>query len=114
MRKLAGQLGNEIEAEHHRSKWPAVVMVLILLLGLGPLALEGIALSVGTWKEFLGSGDTVKTPLLDGVQDSLKDMKDIFWSQVTPWFRSMSADPKMVLPAAAIVMVMAMLMLRRN
>jgi len=114
MRKLAGQLGSEIQVEHHRSKWPSVLMALILLLGLGPLALEGIALCVGTWKEFLGVSGNVKTPVLDGVQDSLNDMSDIFWSQITPWFRSMPWDPKMVLPVAAVVMVMAMLMLRRN
>jgi hypothetical protein len=114
MRKLAGQLGSEIQVEHHRSKWPSVLMALILLLGLGPLALEGIALCMSTWKEFLGIADNVKTPVLDGVRDSLNDMRDIFWSQITPWFRSMPWDPKMVLPVAAVVMVMAMLMLRRN
>ena len=59
-------------------------MALILLLGLGPLAVEGIALCVGTWKEFMGVSDNVKTPALDGVQDSLNDMSDIFWSEITP------------------------------
>ena len=114
MRKLAGQLGSEMEVERHRSKWPSVLMALILLVGLGPLALEGIAVCVGNWKEFLGVSGNVKTPVLDGVQDSLNDARDIFWSQITPWFRSIPWDPKMVLPVAAVVMVMAMLMLHRN
>jgi len=114
MRKLAGQLGSEMEVEHHRSKWPSVLMALILLVGLGPPALEGIALGVGAWKEFLGVSGNVKTPVLDGVQDTLNDVRGIFWSQITPWFRSMPWDPKMVLPIAAVVMVTAMLMLRRN
>ncbi len=114
MRKLAGQLGSEIAVERHRSKWPSVLMALILLLGLGPLALEGISHCVGNWKEFFGIADNVKTPVLDSVQDNLNDIRDIFWSQITPWFRSMPWDPKMVLPAAAVVMVLAMLMLRRN
>jgi hypothetical protein len=114
MRKLAGQLGSETENDQPRAKWPAVLMALILLLGLGPLALEGLVLCIGTWKEFLGISGNVKTPSLDAVQDSLNSMKDVFWSQITPWFRSMPWDPKMVLPTAAVVMVVAMLMLRRN
>jgi len=114
MRKLAGQLGSEIPVEQHRSKWPSVLMAVILLLGLGPLALEGIALCTSTWKEFLGIADNVKTPVLDGVQDSLNDMRDFCWTQITPWLRSMPWDPKIVLPIAAFVMVMAMLMLRRS
>ena len=90
MRKLAGQLGSEMEVERHRSKWPSVLMALILLVGLGPLALEGIAVCVGTWKEFLGVSGNVKTPVLDGVQDSLNDARDIFWSQITPEWRFLS------------------------
>ena len=69
MRKLAGQLGSEIQVEHHRSKWPSVLMALILLVGLGPLALEGVALCMGTWKDFLGIAGNVKTPILDSIQD---------------------------------------------
>ena len=89
-------------------------MALILLVGLGPLALEGGALCVANWKEFMGVSADVQTPVLDGVQDRLHDLSDIFWSEITPWFRSLPWDPKMVLPAAAVVMAMAMLMLRRN
>ncbi len=114
MRKLAGQLGSEIPVEHHRPRWPGVLMALILLLGLGPLAIEGIALCVSEWKEFLGIADNVKTPVLDGFQNNLNDIQDIFRSQITPYLSSMPWDPKMVLPVAAVVMVMAMLMLRRN
>ena len=62
----------------------------------------------------MGVAGEVKTPVLDGVQDSLNEMRDTFWSQIAPWFRSMPWDPKLVLPVAAVVMVVAMLMLRRN
>ena len=114
MRKLAGQLGSEVEVLHHRSKWPLVLIVLILLAGLGPLALEGSALLVGTWKEFLGVNCNVKTPLLDSLQDNLNDMNGEVMREVRHWFSSMPWDPKLVLPTAAVVMVLAMLMLRRN
>jgi hypothetical protein len=114
MRKLAGQLGSETEVAERRSRWPAVLMALILFVGLGPLAIEGASMCLGTWKEFMGVSNNVKTPVLDGVQDGLNDVRDLIWGQITPWFRSMPWDPKFVLPAAAVVMAGAMLMLRRN
>ena len=89
-------------------------MVLILLLGLGPLALEGVTLLIGTWKEFLGVSCNVQTPLLDSLQDNLNDMNGEVTRHFRQWFNSMPWDPNMVLPVAAVVMVVAMLMLRRN
>ena len=114
MRKLAGQLGSEVMEEHRRPRWPLVLVVLILLVGLGPLALEGAAVLVGTWKEFLGVSCNVRTPLLDSLQDNLNDMNAETTRQIHHWFNSMPWDPNMVLPVAAVVMVVAMLMLRRN
>ena len=113
MRKLAMQLGEDLQEERHRSRIPLLVVGLILLLGLGPLALEGGAVCLANWKEFMGISADARTPLLDDIQDRLHDAKDLFWSEITPWFRRLPWDPKMVLPAASIVMALAMLMLRR-
>ena len=68
---------------------------------------------MANWKEFMGVSANVRTPVLDGIQDRLHDLSDTFWGEITPWFRRLPWDPKMVLPAAAVVMAMAMLMLRR-
>jgi hypothetical protein len=114
MRKLAFQIGAEITEERRRSRWPLVLLSLFLLVGLGPLALEGGAICAANWKEFLGvSSASASTPVLDHVQGSLQDANDFFWSQVTPLFRSLPWDPKRVIPAGALVMAVAMLMLRR-
>ncbi len=113
MRKLAGQLGSEMDVEHRRSRWPLAIMALILVVGLGPLVLEGTCLCVGMWKEVLGVAADVRTPVLDGVQDEMHELTDCFWGEVTPFFRSMPWDPKIVVPAASVIMVLAMLLLRR-
>ena len=113
MRKLAFQLGDSLQEERRRSRLPLIVVGLILLVGLGPLALEGGAICMANWKEYMGVSADVRTPVLDGIQDRMHDLSDTFWIEITPWFRRLPWDPKMVLPAASVVMVVAMLMLRR-
>jgi hypothetical protein len=113
MRKLAFQLGPDIQEEKRRSRLPLVFVALLLLIGLGPLALEGGAICLAKWKEVMGVSANVRTPVLDELQERLHDLSDTFWLQVTPWFRRLPWEPKMVLPAAAIVMAAAMLLLRR-
>jgi hypothetical protein len=115
MRKLAFQVGVDVTTEERRrSRWPRVLLILFLLIGIGPLALEGGAICLANWREFMGvSSTSANTPVLDQVQESLHDMNDGLWRQVTPWFRRLPWDPQRVIPAAALVMAVAMLMLRR-
>jgi hypothetical protein len=113
MRKLGMQLGHDLQVERRRSKVPLCLFVVFVTVGLGPLALEGGSICLSNWKEVMGVSSSVRTPALDNVQAHLDSMKDAFWDQVTPYFRRMPWDPKMVLPAAAVVMAVAMLMLRR-
>jgi hypothetical protein len=113
MRKLAWQLGDDIQQERPRSKLPLIALVALLVIGLGPLLLEGGAICLANWKEFMGISAEVRTPWLDFVQNGIENMKDTFWYQITPFFRHLPWDPTMVLPAAALVMAVAMLLLRR-
>jgi hypothetical protein len=113
MRKLAFQVGEDIQEERPRSKVPLIFMGFFLFMGLGPLALEGASLCLSNWKEYMGIRAEVKTPVLDNFQDSVEDAREIFWNEITPYFRGLPWDPKMVLPAASLVMVGAMLLLRR-
>jgi hypothetical protein len=113
MRKLAMQIGDDIHEEKPRSRLPFVLMILVLLIGCAPLAIEGGSLCLSTWKEFLGMPAIVRTPVLDSVTESWSTARDTFRDQVAPLFRRIPWDPKMVLPAAALVMAVAMLLLRR-
>jgi hypothetical protein len=113
MRKLAMQLGHDLQVERRNSKVPFYLFIIFLTIGLGPLALEGASICLSNWKEVMGVASSVRTPALDNVQASLDSMKDFFWGEVTPYFRRLPWDPKMVLPAAGVVMAVAMLMLRR-
>ena len=113
MRKLALQHGDSLETDRGRSRLPLILVGLILLGGLGPLTLEGGSLCVANWREYLGVSADVRTPVLDGIQERMHDLGDTLRAEITSRFRHLPWDPKMVLPAAAIVTAVAMLMLRR-
>ena len=117
MRNLAGSQGRHAKCDARSTagaRWPLVFLVLVFLVGLGPAALEGAASCLSNWKECLGvSCRRAGRPLLDNVQDNLDDSTKTLLGRSLPISASMPWDPKMVLPAAAVVMVVAMLMLRR-
>jgi hypothetical protein len=113
MRKLAMLVGHDVHAEHRKSKVPLCLFIFFLTTGLLPLAIEGASICLSNWKEVMGINSKVRTPVLDNLQVNLDNMKDLFWDQITPFFRRVPWDPKMVLPAAGVVMAVAMLMLRR-
>jgi hypothetical protein len=114
VRKLAYQLGDDLNEESpRRARWPRVLLIMILVAGLCPLLLDGAAISLGHWKEYLGVSANVSTPTLDRVAESLNDLNRGLWGWVTPWFHSLPWQPNVVIPTAIIVMAAAMLMLRR-
>ena len=113
MRKAVFRLDDEIHQERPRSRWPLVLVGLFLLVGLGPLAMEGGAICVANWKEYMGIAAEAPTPVLDSVQDTLHDLSETCYRQVTPWFRTLPWEPKMVLAVAGVIMAAAMLLLRR-
>ena len=114
MRKLAFQIGDDfIEEARPRPRWPKVLMIFFLVVGFTPLALDGAAICLGNWKEVVGVSSDVRTPTLDRVQESLQELSNTVWSEVAPCFGSLPWEPKMVIPGTAIVMGLAMMMLRR-
>ena len=113
MRKLAFQVGEDNQEVRPRSKVPLIFMGFFLFTGLSPLALEGASLCLSNWKEYMGVRAEVRTPVLDNIQACVEDAREFFWYEITPYFRSLPWDPKMVLPAASLVMVGAMLLPRR-
>lgn len=113
MRKLAFQLGDDVQEARPRSRVPGILLGLLLVVGLGPLALEGGAICLGHWRDYMGVNGQVKTPVLDQLQEVMQSTNESLWLEASPYLRRLPWDPKMVLPAATIVMAMAMFMLRR-
>lgn len=113
MRKATFQLDQEINEDRPRSRVPLIFLCLFLVVGLGPLAIEGTAICVANWKEFMGVSAEARTPILDGVQDALHVLRENCNQQFGYWFRGLPWEPRMVLAVAGVIMALAMLMLRR-
>ncbi|WP_165220239.1 hypothetical protein [Aquisphaera insulae] len=114
MRKLGIEVFDDPIADvRPRRRWPLVVAAMILLLGLGPLLLEGASVCLGGWKEVFGVSSTVRTPVFDSLQETVNDLRVQLRTEVAPWFSRIPWDPKMVLPVGALIMAVSMFMLRR-
>jgi hypothetical protein len=113
MRKSVFRLDEEIIEDRPPSKLPLVFLGLFLLVGLGPLALEGGAICLANWREFMGISADVRTPILDKVQDTMHDLNEGCRQSCSYWFRALPWEPRMVLSVAGVIMALAMLMLRR-
>ena len=113
MRKLACERDENIEVRVAGSGLPAILITLLLLIGLGPLVLDGCAPCLSNWREVMGVSSNVQTPALDNMQDAMRATSESFWLTVNPYLHRLPWEPKAVLPSAALVTILAMLMLRR-
>jgi hypothetical protein len=113
MRKLSMQFEDEIHDERPRSRLPRLLMFILVLAAAAPLAIEGASLCMANWKEYAGTSAAVKTPVLDAISEALGTAREACGDQISPLFRRIPWDPKMVVLTAAIIMGVAMLLLRR-
>ena len=114
MRKLAMQLGHDVQAEHRKSKVPLYLFIVFLAIGLGPLALEGGSICLSNWKEVMGVASSVRhSQPWTTCRLTSTSSKTCSGTGLPLSSAAYPGTPKMVLPAAAVVMAVAMLMLRR-
>jgi len=89
----------------------ACIVVLGLLLAV-PVE-EGVSLCIGQWRQVMGTETEVRTPILDSVGDGLQAAHQSMSNWLSPQFQRVPWNPAYVLPIAAVVTVLGMIMLRR-
>jgi len=74
---------------------------------------EVVSLSIGQWCEVMGKNTEVRTPVLDSVNDGVQSTHQSVGTWMSEQFQRVPWDPGLVLPIAAVVMVLGILMLKR-
>jgi len=98
-----------------RRVWSVKKIAVLALLGfvLVPFLIEGVAVSVVQWAEVNGTRLVFKTPLLDWSGSKLEYCRQLVEEWMAYNFRDASWEPGFVLPITVVLIVIAMLMLRR-
>ena len=79
---------------------------------LAPIIFDAVALSYAQWCELLGAPIVVRTPTLDTIGDRLAEAREELLYHFSSFFHRVPWNPRIVLPVAVAIMILAALMLR--
>ncbi len=112
MQKISVLLDNFARNAPDRFKVSRRIIVCIMAALLTPILLEFAALYSVQWREILGRGGDVQTPILDSVNDHLVAAKESFWASIEPYFEGFHWQPFVVLPIGGALIVLAIVVLK--
>jgi hypothetical protein len=112
MAKNTIPLAPDIRPDRPRCRVLPIASICVLASVLAPLLLEAVWLCYGQWSEILGKPVTIRTPMLNAISEQIESVRADLWYHVSSRFQRVPWDPKVVLPIIALVMVVAMVMLR--
>ena len=105
-------LAPDLRPDRPRRKLLPILSIFVVAPLLVPIVMEAVALCYGQWCEMLGSPIAVRTPTLDAIGERVDAVREDFWYHVSSRFQRVPWNPRVVLPIAVTVMVLAMVMLR--
>ena len=112
MSKKTITLAPDLKPERRKSKLVPIASILLLAPLLAPLIMEAVALGHAQWCEVLGTSAVVRTPMLDSIGEQIQSTREELWYAISSRFQHVPWNPKIVLPIAAVIMALAMAMLR--
>jgi TRAP-type C4-dicarboxylate transport system permease small subunit len=112
VQKLSVSLEKVVRDAPGRSKLVRRIVVLIVAAAFAPILLEFAALYSAQWREIMGRGGEVRTPILDSVHDHLVATKESFWASIEPYFEDFHWQPFVVLPIGGALIVLAIIVLK--
>ena len=105
-------LAPDLRPDRRTSKVLPIASIFVLAPLLAPLILEAAALCHAQWYAAFGAPERVRTPILDSIAEGIESVRDDLWSAISARFQRVPWNPKVVLPIAAVIMAVAMKMLR--
>jgi hypothetical protein len=112
MHKFPLSLAHEVGTRTPRPTLVRIAFIVFLGLVLAPPIEEGAAVCLGQWYEVMGENTEVPTPIFDAAQEGLQVVHREMSDWVSPQFHRLPWNPSFVLPLAAGVTALAMMMLK--
>jgi hypothetical protein len=105
-------LAPDLRPDRRRSRLLPIAAIFVLLPPIAPVFLEAVLLCYAQWSEILGTPVVVRTPILNSIAERIDDVRQDLGFRVSSCFERVPWSPKVVLPLIAVVMAIAMVMLR--
>jgi hypothetical protein len=112
MSKQLITLAPDLRPDRHRRKWLPIASLFVAIPLLAPIVMDTLALGYGQWREMLGTPITVRTPTLDAIAERVAEVREDARYHIGSHFNRVPWNPRVVLPVAVLVMIVAMMMLR--
>ena len=112
MSKQTITLAPDLRPDRPRRKLLPILLLSIAVVLLAPLLIDAVALCYGQWGEMLGTPTAVQTPTLDAIGEQVAEIREDVRYHFLSRFHRVPWDPRVVLPVAVLVMLLAMVMLR--
>jgi hypothetical protein len=105
-------LAPDLKPDRPRRKLLPILSLFVTFPLLAPILFDAVTLCYGGWRELLGTPTAVKTPTLDAIGERVGEVREDLWYRVSSRFQRVPWNPRVVLPVAVLVMLLAMVMLR--
>ncbi len=90
---------------------PLLALVVTIALSI-PILRDAVVVCYGQWREMLGTPTAVKTPTFDAIGEQVGEVREDVWYHISNRLNRVPWNPRVVLPVAAVVMLLAILMIR--
>ncbi len=112
MHKFPMPIGHDVNSSGRKSKRLRTASIVLLGFLLAPVVAEGGWLCFAQWCQVMGTNTYAKTPIMDAMQDQMQSAHGSFWECMAHWFQNLPWDPRVVMSVGAVVMIIAIRMLK--
>ena len=105
-------LAPDLTPDRRKSKMLPIASIFVLAPLLAPVIMETVSICHGQWCEVMGRSVTVRTPFLDSIGEQIEEVREVCWYHLLSRFQRVPWNPKVVLPVMAVIMALAMFMMR--
>ncbi len=113
MFKQAVPIDHNVKPTRLKSSLPWIICIITAGVFLVPLAFEGATICYAQWCEITGKSVKVQTPIIDSIANGLQRTRDLLVDSFGLTVQRTINDPVVTLSFAALLLVLAMAVLRR-